>query len=158
MSSNRLKYDTCAYKKRLDQSVGPLSYVLNPMKYENCNKCRMELGIVGGNNVSQIKGNLVDLENDLRGQTRPASLCPDKHYQPNCPDSIGDDCQPSQINIASGTCGKSRTIDTRLVHLPPCQMIRYKPVPLPPPMNIETCPAPELGNNYNMCQPTPYNL
>ena len=65
MSSNRLKFDTCAYKKNLDQSVGPLSYVLNPMKYENCNKCRMELGIVGGNNVSQIKGNLVDLENDL---------------------------------------------------------------------------------------------
>ena len=55
MSSNRLIYDTCAYKKELDQSVGPLSYVLNPIKYENCNKCRMELGIVGGSQVSQIK-------------------------------------------------------------------------------------------------------
>ena len=29
MSSNRLKYDTCAYKKNLDQSVG-FSYVMNP--------------------------------------------------------------------------------------------------------------------------------
>ena len=26
-------------------------------------------------------------------------------------------------------------IDTELLHLPGCQMIRYKPVPLPPPMN-----------------------
>ena len=76
MSSNRLIYDTCAYKKTLDESVGPLSYLLNPIKYENCNKCRMELGIVGGSNVSHIRGNLVDLENDLRGQTRGASLLP----------------------------------------------------------------------------------
>ena len=67
MSSNRLMYDTCAYKKTLDESTGTLAYVLNPMKYENCNKCRMELGILGGPSVSQIKGNLVDLENDLRG-------------------------------------------------------------------------------------------
>ena len=51
MSSNRLIYDTCAYKKTLDESFGPLSYLLNPIKYENCNKCRMELGIVGGSNV-----------------------------------------------------------------------------------------------------------
>ena len=28
MSSNRLIYDTCAYKKELDQNAGPLSYVL----------------------------------------------------------------------------------------------------------------------------------
>ena len=34
MSSNRLIYDTCAYKKSLDQSV--IWLVLNPIKYENC--------------------------------------------------------------------------------------------------------------------------
>ena len=67
MSSNRLIYDTCAYKAEITQSSNTLNYVLDPMKYENCKKCRMELGIVGGNEVSQIKGNLVDLENDLRG-------------------------------------------------------------------------------------------
>ena len=81
MSSNRLIYDTCAYKHELSQSVGPLQYILNPMKYENCNKCRMELGIVGGTAVSHIKGNLVDLETDLRGQTRRTTKCPSKLYQ-----------------------------------------------------------------------------
>ena len=43
MSSNRLMYDTCAYKVNLQQSVGPLAYHLNPLRYENCNKCRIEL-------------------------------------------------------------------------------------------------------------------
>lgn len=158
MSSNRLKFDTCAYKKTLDQSVSPLSYVLNPIKYENCNKCRMELGIVGGNNVSQIKGNLVDLECDLRGQTRAASLCPDKHYQPNCCDAIGDECQPKNIKIAGSACEQGKVINTELVHLPSCQMIRYKPVPLPPPMNIQSCPAPKVNTSGNICQPMPYNI
>ena len=62
MSSNRLIYDSCAYKHDLVQSVGPLEYMLNPIKFENANKCRMELGLIGGSAVSHVKGNLVDLE------------------------------------------------------------------------------------------------
>ena len=83
MSSNRLIYDTCAYKKELDQSTGPLSYTLNPIKFENCSKCRMELGVVGGTAVSHIKGNLVDLESDLRGQNHPTTHCPSKNINLN---------------------------------------------------------------------------
>lgn len=159
MSSNRLIYDTCAYKKELDQSVGPLSYVLNPIKFENCNKCRMELGVVGGTAVSQIKGNLVDLENDLYGITRSASLCPAKHYIPNCPDEIGNGCQPNRIELYDTRgCRKQQTIDTQLLHLPPCQMIRYKPIPLPPPMNLDSCPTPSVQTSSLACQPMPQNL
>ena len=135
MSSNRLMYDTCAYSKRLNESVGPLSYVLNPMKYENCQKCRHELGIVGGTSVSHIKGNLVDLENDLRGATRANTLCPDNKFKPN----------NGSITIKGNGCGKNdRTVDTSLVHLPSCQMIRYKPTPLPPAMDLSNCPAPKV--------------
>lgn len=160
MSSNRLIYDTCAYKKELDQSTGPLSYTLNPIKFENCNKCRMELGVVGGTAVSHIKGNIVDLENDLRGQTRPASNCPSKHYQPNCPSQIGDACQPDKIALQGSQCAPGRNIDANLVHLRPCQMIRYKPVPLPPPMAIQTCPAPTVNMPAAApCNaPSPYNM
>jgi hypothetical protein len=159
MSSNRLIYDTCAYKKELDQSTGSLSYNLNPIKFENCSKCRMELGVVGGSAVSQIKGNMVDLESDLRGQTYPASHCPSKHYQPSCPTTIGDACQPKQITLQGNHCNEGRAIDTELVHLRPCQMVRYKPVPLPPPMKIETCPAPALNAPQPAaCNgPAPYN-
>ena len=159
MSSNRLIYDTCAYKKTLDQSVGPLSYVLNPIKYENCNKCRMELGLVGGTAVSQIKGNLVDLENDLRGTTRSASLCPSKHYIPNCPNKIGDACQPQNIQLSDTRgCKQQAPINTQLLHLPPCQMIRYKPVPLPPAMKIDSCPAPSTNVPTASCMPAPQNI
>ena len=84
MSSNRLMYDTCEYKNKLDESSSTLGYLLDNMKYENCNKCRMELGVLGGSGVSHIKGNLVDLEADLFGITRKASLCPSKKYNSSC--------------------------------------------------------------------------
>jgi len=139
MSSNRLSYDQCAYQKTLEQSTNPLSYVLNPIKYENCNKCRMELGIVGGTAVSHIKGNLVDLENDLRGQTRAQSSCPDRQYQKPCNDL--NSCNPKSIATHRTLCEPPSMLNTELLHLPPCQMIRYKPVPLPKPMNLPTCHA-----------------
>ena len=79
---NRLTYDTCAYEKDLKQSTSPLEYILDPVKYENCQKCRPELGIVGGTSVSHISGNLVDLENDLRNQIRPNTKCPSYKFSP----------------------------------------------------------------------------
>ena len=33
-------------------------------------------------------------------------------------------------------------LDTTLQHLPPCQMIRYDPVPLPPPLDLPKCVPP----------------
>ena len=35
MSSNRLIYDNCDYKNRLNQSVDSLQYLLDIVKYEN---------------------------------------------------------------------------------------------------------------------------
>lgn len=147
MSSNRLSYDTCEYKQRLNESVGPLQYMLNPMRYENCNKCRMELGVVGGTGVSHIKGNLVDLETDLFGITRKASLCPTNKYHSVCANGDLNNCNPSPIQIKGNGCGLPRTIDTTPQHLPSCQMIRYKPTPLPPALNLSSCPAPNPNRN-----------
>ena len=144
MSSNRLIYDTCAYSTKMNESVGPLQYILNPMKYENCKKCRHELGLVGGSAVSHIKGNLVDLENDLRGATRVSSLCPQEKYGPS---------NENKISIKGKSCGKPRNVDTNMVHLPSCQMIRYKPTPLPPKINLDSCPQP-LMNSEAACQNT----
>ena len=147
MSFNRLSYDTCEYRKRLDQSVGPLSYVLNPMKYENCNKCRHELGIVGGPSVSQIEGNLVNLESELSGRTRPASRCPAMMYQPTYGDSI---------QIAGSACNAPLSISTKPRHLPPCQFIRYRPVPLPPKPNLDMC-TPQRLSAPQACNPAAKN-
>ena len=140
MSSNRLMYDDCSYNKSLKESVGPLSYLLNPMKYENCNKCRNELGLVGGTNVSNIRGNLVDLENDLFGITRLASDCPSNKYHPSTNNQI----------VTNDRCGRQRVIDTRMQHLPSCQMINYRAVRQPSPMDVQSCPSPILSN-INVC-------
>tara|TARA_B110000208_G_scaffold192046_1_gene262198 strand:+ start:18818 stop:19246 length:429 start_codon:yes stop_codon:yes gene_type:complete len=137
MSYNRLIYDQCAYKQELNQSTGSLEYLLNPMKYENCNKCRHEFGLVGGPNVSHIKGNLVDLENDLRGATRNISNCSATKYQPT---------KNNKITVNSDSCGSKREVDTNLVHLTPCQMVRYPPMDLPSAPNYDHCPAPLVSS------------
>ena len=40
MSSNRLKYDTCAYSQKTKESKDCLNYVLFKPKYENSKKCK----------------------------------------------------------------------------------------------------------------------
>ena len=146
MSSNRLIYDTCAYKKTLVESTGPFAYSMYPGKYDNCAKCRIELGSVGGNGVSIFSGNLVDLESDLRGQNRPASLCPQTRYQPQC-NSPNNQCDGLPCNPAD---------QYPLVNQPSCQMVRYPPVPMPPQFEPVGCPQPRVNASYqNTCGPQP---
>jgi hypothetical protein len=139
MSSNRLMYDTCEYKTKLNESVGSLEYTLNPMRNENCNKCRMELGTIGGSNVSHIRGNLVDLETDLLGITRKASLCPSQKFTSTCALGNMANCQPGNITIQGENCGQKRVIDTTPVHLKSCNMVRYKPTAMPPKPDYSNC-------------------
>lgn len=119
MSWNHLSHDICAYNKFLKESVSPLAYQLDPLKFENCNKCRIQIGTPGGTAVSHINGNLVDLENDLRGQTRPLTHCPSHKFHPNT--------------------YKSRQMNAEMKHLRPCQIVNYKEVPLPPPIKLSAC-------------------
>jgi len=117
MSSNRLMYDTCEYKQKLQDSVTSINFVLDPIQYEHNNKCRMEFGLLGGTNVSHVQGNLVDLENDLRGQNRPVTNCSQYKYTPS-----GDKYVQGKEYIKRVDHPK---IDTTMKHLPSCQMIDY---------------------------------
>lgn len=83
LDSSRMIYDECAYKHALKQSLAPVSYMLNPDKYEHSEKCRPDKGVLGGTNVSHVSGNLVDLESDLRGQTRRATQCAEQKFTPS---------------------------------------------------------------------------
>ncbi len=140
MSFNRLIYDDCSYAQELSQTTSILSYQLDPNRYYNCNACRNTLGLVGGNNVSIAKnGNLVDIESDLMG-IRPLSKCPEMKYMNPCPTGDMNSCQQKQIFIRGTPTTKARVIDTTPHHLPACQMIRYKPIPMPPSMRMPTCP------------------
>ena len=120
---NRLTYDSCSYARALGQSVAPLDYVLDPIKYEHCGKCRMELGVVGGTAVSHAKGNLVDLENNLFGIDRPNTHCPAYKYQGPRADGFvqGREYIKPVVHPA---------VDTRMQHLRSCQMHDYPAVPL----------------------------
>jgi hypothetical protein len=125
MSFNRTKYDTCSYKQNLQGNVSTLSYIMSPMYFEHKDKCRHQLGLVGGTTVSHIKGNLVDLDSELRGQTRYISKCGGNMYVPTDDGIIKND--------------KTQPIDTTMLHLPSCQTIMYRGVPLPPKMNFNHC-------------------
>ena len=119
MSSNKLIYDECEYKKRLQESTGPLAYQLDIEKYENKKKCRVELGLLGGNNVSHIRGNYVDLEGDLRGLTRPptqSGQCPESLYHPH---------NSNKIKLHSRGSNKDSNLDTSMVHQKTCHFVDY---------------------------------
>ena len=141
MSSNRILYDTCEYKERLFESVNQLEYTLEPLQFYHPTQTRMQLGTVGGNNVSQIKGNLVDLESDLFNITKKYSECPSEKFKSLCENMDLNDCRPRDIVIDGPGCNNPRTVDTTPVHLPPGNLIRYKPIPLPPPMDLPNCPG-----------------
>ena len=95
---NRQLYDKCAYAHRLWESTSPLAYQIAPFAYESCRKCFMGypgfIGSMGGTEGSNPVGpREIDLESDLRNQTRIATLCPRHKYIPRC----------------NGNCPKSRT-------------------------------------------------
>jgi hypothetical protein len=125
MSFNRTIYDTCSYNQNLQESVSTLSYILSPFRYEHKDKCRHQLGFLGGTAVSHIQGNLVDLDSELRGQTRFLSKCGNNQYVPTEDGIVKND--------------KTAPIDTTMLHLPACQSIMYREVPLPPKMNYNHC-------------------
>lgn len=127
MSFNHLKYDSCTYSKDLQGNVSILSYILSPFRYEHQDKCRHRLGLVGGTEVSHISGNLVDLESELRGQTRYLSKC----FCENAPRPL------SEGDVIKND--KTEPISTAKKHLPACQFISYREVPLPPGVNYSKC-------------------
>jgi hypothetical protein len=127
MSSNRLMYDTCAYKKNLSESVYSGNYALYPGKFQHSAKCRIEFGLNSGREsnqngwgVSIPNGNLVDLESDLRGQTRQNTHCQTKKYQPKC-----NKCKKCTTGLPCG-CDHCQP---QLKHQQSCQMNKYKKVP-----------------------------
>jgi hypothetical protein len=128
MSWNRLGSDHCYYAQRLTQNVSELGYVLDTAPYQHCRGCRFELGLVGGNNVSKIEGNLVDLESNLFGIDRESSRCAQARYLPG---------EVHGKSTYKPVCYKD--INTTPKHLNKCQMFSYPGVPQPPPMDLYKC-------------------
>lgn len=91
---NRTKYDGCAARTAFEENVSLFSHTMDVSRFVHSAPCRHEAGLAAGNRVSTIGpqptpsttqeawGDMVALENDLRGQTRPVTRCPEYDYRP----------------------------------------------------------------------------
>jgi len=77
MSSNRLKYDSCAYATTIKESTEPLEYSLYKGKYESCAPCTKSNNIPFESRAS--------VENELYGLNRPGTDCPSLKFDPSKP-------------------------------------------------------------------------
>ena len=73
---NRPNYDACAFQKRIRESTSPLAYRLYQGKYEHSGKCVHD--------KFWTPMQLVDVESELRNQTRPLSKCDKYKYNKGC--------------------------------------------------------------------------
>lgn len=121
MSLNSLRYDPSTYREEVAQSTKPISYMLNPIKFENCHKCRNEFGLVAGNDVSLSTTNIVDLESDLSGRSRVLSKATCGQFVPTC--RSGKRCR----NAMPGLPYECPECQEKKLHLRPCQMVSYGP-------------------------------
>lgn len=117
MSFNRSLYDDCTYKNEMNRNVGILGYILNTDPFVHSKNKRNEFGMLGGNAVSHINGNLTDLESDLRSQTR---------YVSKCCNSVAMPVKNNQI-----TNDKTAPIDVSKRHLNGFQHVPYNSIPIP---------------------------
>jgi hypothetical protein len=107
-------------------------YTMIPQKFYHPNASRNSLGLVGGNEVSQASGNLVDIESELHGTTRPLSKAPSRNYQPTCANPTIDPCT-KPLHFTEWATGRLVTISTAPRHLPTTQLFSYPGVPKPEP-------------------------
>jgi len=121
-------------KHPFEASENPQTYVETPFAYVHAKPGRHMLGLVGGNEVSLPKGDMVDLESDLRRLNIPLTKCPDRQYQVP---------PPKQSTISRKSTKGTVTIDVRQRHLPSIQMWPYTATFAPVPMTAKVCGTPE---------------
>jgi hypothetical protein len=134
------------YLNNINDAYGPLLTAHwekseNPQHYDDLTSQfvhptpkRHILGIVGGNEVSLIKGNMVDLESDLRGINIPNTFAPWRQYQPP---------QKGEKQIVRNNLKEHLQIDVQKNHLPVYQMMAYPAVIAPLPIVNQVCVKPE---------------
>ena len=113
------------------QSMKSTDYLLDNTKFVHEKQCRVEFGIVGGNDVSQTKSSLVDVENDLRGTTRTANKCLEYQYVPTQQNSL------EPINYIK--CTENPNLNLEKEHLKSCNFFDYQEVPKEPILGYDKC-------------------
>lgn len=113
----------------------PNLYDQSQWAYISSHPKRHVLGIVGGNEVSLVNGNIQDVESDLTWRTRPLSKCPEfKHT------FVGD--VENQKSIHRKNRKYDITMDVTKNNLPANQMWAYPAITGPAPLAQDPCVYP----------------
>lgn len=92
------EYDSCAYKSRIKESMGPGMYHLKDRVHYD--SCFMDFpGYIGYNSNSGVLSSSIDTDSELRNLNYLASKCPEKRYNPilNC-----KECKKCNTGIPCG--------------------------------------------------------
>lgn len=73
---NATKYDQCNFQQYVRESTSPFDYLTYFGASENCTKCVFDR--------FWRRFDVVDVESELRNQTRPQSKCNQYKYNPKC--------------------------------------------------------------------------
>jgi hypothetical protein len=126
-------YDECNLKKKEQESTGPFNWITDPI-YESPSACFLDESPFMHNNFYSIPSSKVDVESDLRNQTRLLSRCPEARYNPavNCKSCTKCNsglpcgckhCQDTKKQLELHDCNKSGLVpeSTRLKR--PCDVL-----------------------------------
>jgi hypothetical protein len=75
-------YDDCNLTKKDQESTGAFKWITDSV-YENPNNCNINASPFMHNQFKNIPAAAVDIENDLRNQTRVLSRCPSSRFDPS---------------------------------------------------------------------------
>lgn len=81
-SFTRTTYDECALLKKNQESTQPFQYMTDNTVVESNEACYLNVSPFQHNQFYSIPSANVDVESDLRGQTRMLSKCIEKKYNP----------------------------------------------------------------------------
>ncbi len=82
-SFTRTSYDDCAINKKNTESAGPFQWLTDKNVVESNESCFLGSAPFMHNPFKSVPSTSIDIENDLRGQTRLLSKCINDKYNPN---------------------------------------------------------------------------
>jgi len=107
MSVNRKKYDKCCVKEQIERSTKPFDLLMDPIAFEHTNTCRIDIGVVGGNDVSTVgnarhanNGELIDVDSILKGLDKFQTDC--NKEQKRAALNVGNSKNLKECNIEYG--------------------------------------------------------
>lgn len=78
----RSLYDGCALEKKNQESTDPFKWVTDASVVESKTACFLGASPFQHNQFKSIPTDSIDIESDLRGQTRVLSKCPEDKFNP----------------------------------------------------------------------------